>query len=316
MDTSNRWVVRPILLRFNLGEVTLFSVRFKLAVLDAHFTELGENEFCTWPGWEGVPSSAEGALVRSQPIGERLPRLTATPDAIRYVPAQYQRYYMEFQSSFEGYLQKFSSKIRGNRKREIKKFAEMSGGTIDWREYRAPGEIEEFLGFARALSAKTFQERLLDAGLPAGEEYRRDLLALAAKDKLRAYLLFHAGQPVAYLLTEVRDPDILLYRYLGYDPAFRSWSPGTVLHFKAFEKLFAEGGLRMLDFTEGEGTHKKFFATGSKLCADIYFFRGSLKNRLILRSHALLDAVSRRLTSLLDRIGLKARLKKFIRSRA
>ncbi len=312
-DTSG-WVVRPVALKISLGERRLFWFPFTMAVKEAHFTELADDEYVNWSDWSAVPGHVDAVVIRSQPVTSPLPRRLATAGGVRYVPAQYLRYYMEFNGTFEQYLQKFSSKVRSNRKREVKKFAEFSGGTIDFRQYRTAAEVEEFYRLARELSRKTFQERLLDAGLPDNETYRSNLLDLASQDRIRAYLMFKSGAAVAYLLTEVRVPDILLYRYLGYDPEFRSWSPGTVLHCLAFERLFAEQRFRFLDFTEGEGTHKKFFATGNRSCADIFFFRRTFKNRMFLLLHSSTEGFSRAVAGMLDRLGLKARIKKLLRA--
>lgn len=313
---ENRWNVRPVWLRYTLGELKLFTAKFEMAVLDVHFMELAEHGFIDWQGWANFPSCPDGILVRSHPVNARLSQTEFSSDAIRYVPAQYERFYMEFQGSFDEYLGKFSSKVRANRKREVKKFAELSGGEIDWREYRKPDDMAEFLSHANNLSRKTFQAQLLDAGLPTDDDFRKKLTSLAALGKVRAYLLFLNNNAISYLLMEVGESGVLIYRYLGYDPESRNLSPGTVLHMKAFEKLFAEGGLSMLDFTEGEGAHKKFFATASKQCADIYFFKRSLRNRFLITLHSVMGRFSEMVGATLDRIGIKAKVKKFMRAQA
>lgn len=310
------WEVRSVPLKFRLGERTVFKLTLKMAVGTAHFTELTEDAFASWSQWDSVPDSVHGVLIKSQPVSAELPRLTRLPAGIRYVPAQYRRFYLEFGSTFAEYLQKFSSQSRNKRKKEVRRFAESSGGAIDLRSYRTPQELAEFLREARALSQLTFQERLLDAGLPASDAYRSQLLETGAAGRIRAFILFHAGRPAAYLLYEIRGPGIVLSMYTGYDPQLRSLSPGTVVHYLSIEQLFGEGGLRMLDFTEGEGTHKQYFATGSQLCADIYFLKPGLRVALLLRTHAAFDALSRAAVSALNRLGLKARIKKLIRAHA
>jgi CelD/BcsL family acetyltransferase involved in cellulose biosynthesis len=310
------WQVRTVPLFFKLGEKTLFKLPMTMAVGTAHFTEMAEDAFTTWSQWDSVPESVQGVAIKSQPVSRELPRLTHFPTGIRYVPAQYRRFYLEFGPSFTEYLQKFSSKGRNRRKREVRKFAESSGGAIDLRAYRTPQELAEFLREARALSQLTFQERLLDAGLPASEVYRKHLLDTGAAGRIRAFILFHAGKAAAYLLCEIREPGIVMSMYTGYDPQLRELSPGTVLYLLAIEQLFGESGLRMLDFTEGEGTHKQYFGTGSRQCADIYFLKQSLRLVWLLRLHAALDALSKTIVAVLDRLGLKAQIKKLIRARA
>lgn len=308
--------MRKVWLRYHIGERKLFHVTLMMAVNTAHFTELKDDEYCNWSQWDSIPPNVDGALIRSQPVTNRLPCLVRTASAIRYVPQQYNRYYMEFGKTFEQYLQKFSSQTRSKRKKEVRKFAESCGGAVDLREYRTVEEVREFIRLARELSKKTFQEKLLDAGLPSSEEYKNFLLERAATGHIRAYMLFHKDVPASYLLNEVRDPGIVISLYTGYDPQFRAQGAGSIVYYLAFEKLFAEDGLRMLDFTEGEGTHKQFFATGSKQCADIYYFRPSLRIAALLRLHASMDSASRAAGRLAERLGIKARLKRFLRARA
>lgn len=313
---SQSWSVKPVQLRYTLGEKKLFSARFLMAELESHFTKLAEGAYENWSDWATVPGEVDGVLIRSQPTRSDLPRSSRVPGGLRYVPAQYERYFLEFKSTFEEYLNGFSPKHRKNWKREVRKFTEMSGGKLEFRAYRTPDEVAEFLSISRELSKKTFQERLLDAGLPSSAEYRSEQLELARQDRIRAYLLFHEGKAVSYLLTEIGEPGILIYRYLGYDPEYRASSPGSVLHYLALERLFAEGGLRLLDFTEGEGIHKRLMSTGSCHCADIYFFRNTPRIWALLQLHAGLRGLSAGVVKVLDHYGLKARVKKFIRARA
>ena len=175
--------------------------------------------------------------------------------------------------------------------------------------------MEEFHRLAREISAKTYQERLLDAGLPADGSYLEILQALASLDRVRAFILFHQDVPSAYLCCPAVD-DSLLYEYVGYDPQFAHLSPGTVLQYVAFESLFAENRFKIFDFTEAEGAHKAFFATQSLLCADIYFFRRTLRNLALVYFHDALLRLSAALVQLLDRIGAKTYLKNLIRQAA
>ena len=69
---------------------------------------------------------------------------------------------------------------------------------------------------------------------------------------MRAFLLFLAGEPVAYLYLPVSGRT-LIYAYLGYDAEHAHLSPGTVLQMAALENLFAEKRFAYFDFTEGEG---------------------------------------------------------------
>jgi hypothetical protein len=52
------------------------------------------------------------------------------------------------------------------------------------------------------------------------------------------------------------------------------------------------------------------------LCANIFYFRPTLRNRLLLRLHAFTDSLSGRAAAMLERLGLKARVKELLRAAA
>jgi hypothetical protein len=309
---TDLWVPRPVRLEYLLGEIPLFVVNFPALECDAHFTSLTTNLDETGPPFTQFSSEIEAIFIRSHPINGELQRLDFLSQAIRYVPEQYYRHYVNLQGSFQDYLNKFSGKSRSTLQRKVRKFSEFCGGEISWREYCRPDEIEEFYRLAREVSKKTYQERLLNLGLPDGDEFKQELLDMAERDSVRGYILFFGEKPIAYLFCPVRD-GILFYRYLGYDPEFRNWSPGTVLQHLVLERLFAEGKFKMFDFTDGEGPHKEFFSTGSMRCADVYFLRPTLRNLLLLRLHSGLKTLSGTTVKTLDRLGVKSRIKKFFR---
>lgn len=304
------WTAKTVRLNFRLGELTLWRVELPFMV---HAGDEGESDpamsFDQWP------ASIRGALLRSHPADEPLLRRTTLPDLIRYVPQQYERYTIDLGGTFDEYLQKFSSKSRSTLKRKVRKFTEHCGGTLRCEAYRRADEMETFHRLGRKVSVGTYQEQLLHAGLPAEDSFRNEMKELASQEGVRAFILFDGDQPVAYLYCPVTD-DVLQYAYLGYDPEYRPWSPGTVLQYCALESLFAEGRFKTFDFGEGEAPHKIFFATSSVRCADIHYFRRTLRNRLLIRSHIMVDLLSSTVGSLLDRLNLKSRIKKWLRHKS
>jgi len=307
------WRESRIPLTYRLGEIRLFARSLRLMEYKAPFPALSGDPDALAASAGPLPPGFHGRLLRSHPIPAPLPRSCRVEGALRYVPQQYRRYVTDLGGSFDKYLAKFSSKTRANLRKKVRRFEEHCGGTSRWAVYRLPEEMDRFHALARSLSANTYQERLLDAGLPAGEEFLEGMRRAAAEDRVRAFLLFHGEKPVAYLYCPSSD-GVLVYDYLGYDPEYRSLSPGTVLQYHAFDSLFAEGRWRLFDFTQGEGAHKELFATGSTLCADLYYLRPSAGIRVALAAHAALESFSGWVVRTLDRLGLKARIKRFFRA--
>jgi CelD/BcsL family acetyltransferase involved in cellulose biosynthesis len=172
--------------------------------------------------------------------------------------------------------------------------------------------MADFHAQARQLSMRTYQETLLDHGLPDSPEFRQKMIALAEKDQVRAYILYFNGNAVAYLYCPASD-GILRYDLLGYDPEFRTHSPGTVLQYLVFEQLFAEKRFRAFDFEEGEGQHKRQFATRSVDCCNLFVFRPSVKSLTYISMDFLFRKITSATLYVLEKTGLRRRVRQFIR---
>jgi hypothetical protein len=311
------WVRQRVPFRFRIGEMTLFPVHRTLLMYNATQEALEQQFADIEPSTGSDFAGLDGFLVRSQPVRAQLPRVSRRGGSIRYVPREYERYYIDLRGGFEEYLAKFSSKSRSNLRKKVRRFADESGGQVDWRIYRTEEEIEEFHRLARRVSVQTYQERLLDAGLPDDVEFLQRARKAAAGDAVRAFMLFLRDAPIAYLYCPVRL-EVITYAYLGYVPERSDLSPGTVLLLLALESMFNEGKFRFLDFTEGglEGGkgHKGFFSTGSTRCADIHYLKPTAANWLLVLAHSGCDQTSALVGTVLDRLGLKARIKRLLRS--
>lgn len=309
------WLEKSIHFNFRMGELTLFAWQLPALVSNQHFTEMSSDLVSLQSFPEYFSSTREVLVIRSHPLEAPIPRLTVLSQAIRYVSSYYKRYWVEFNGDFDNYLKKFSTKSRNTLTRKIKKFTEFSGGELAWREFVHVDEMTEFHRLALEVSVKTYQERLLDCGLPTSQAFIDTMLALAKQDRVRGYILFHQSRPIAYIYCPIHD-GIVFYEYLGHDPDFQRWSPGTILQYFCLKSLFDAKKFRLFDFTEGEGAHKAFFSTHSKYCADIYYFRRTWRNLAMLRLHAGVDVLSNGIVKILEKLRLKAYIKKLVRSAA
>ena len=305
------WEEAPFELTYRLGEIRLFTRKFRALNLRSHFFDLPADPMQPRPPFERLGHEFDVIVTRSHPVPERLPELTIIDGALRYVPDQFTRFHTSLAGTFEDYLAKFSSKSRSTLHKKVKKFLD-SGEGSGMRSFTKPHEIAEFHRLARGVSARTYQERLLDAGIPEDASFVRELESLASRNAVRAYILLLRGEAIAYLCCPAVQ-DVLLYSYLGYDPAHANLSPGTVLQYLAFDELFRDGEFRAFDFTEGQGEHKKFFGTHGTLCAKICYFPPTLGSRFWITLHLGLDRLSSALGRILERAGLKKTIKRLIR---
>jgi CelD/BcsL family acetyltransferase involved in cellulose biosynthesis len=256
--------------------------------------------------------NADGYLLKGLPAPIDPAFAQPRPSWVSMTLREYPRHLVDLTSSFEAYLAKFSGKTRSTLKRKLRKFEEISGGTLDWKEFRNPEELNSFFPLAREISIKTYQERLLGQGFPDTRAFREEVLARAARGAVRAYILSLKERPVSYLFLPVEE-GTASYAYLGYDPAYAEHSPGTVLQLLALERMFADPSLTLFDFTEGAGAHKQLFATRTENCADLLILKPGSKTVLIARTQRAFARAEARLAWVLERLGIKRNLKLFMR---
>ena len=306
------WERARVPLKLQFGDIIIGRVFLSLFRRNAR---LDERPLVTGETPEAPPrlDQTDGYVVWSHPLATRLPVLGAQAGRILYTPRQYKRFSIDLSGSFDRYMAGFSGKTRSGLRRKLRKFAEISGGAIDWRQYRTPQELPKFFELARTVSAKTYQERLLGVGLPAYQAFITASLNSSENDNVRAYLLFLQEHPISYLYCSV-SKRIVAYDYLGYDPAHASLSPGTVLQLLAIQALFAEQCFTAFDFTEGEGQHKELFSTESRLCGDIYVLNRRFTPISRVMLHYATDRMSAGAGTVLDRLHLRSPLRKFLRS--
>ena len=309
----NDWHSCGVGLRFQLGDWTFFRVRLPLRVRTVRPIDEQPLDATLEVPSDPLPEGTQGYLFRSLPIATALPRISSVGGFLRYVPLQYTHGYIDLRTSFDAYQKRFSAKSRSTLKRTLRRYADRCGGTIAWRTYSTPEDMPEFFRLARLVSMRTYQEKLLAAGIPVTDEFLAGASSLAANQRVRAYILFDGERPVSYLYCPVEN-GVVIYRYLGFDPDYFRWSVGTMLFWLAIAQLFDERRFSHFDFTEGQGEQKRRFATHQRPCANVFFIKRTARNTILILSHLMLDACSRGLGSTLDHVGVKIKIKRLLRA--
>ena len=312
MTPPYQWHRYDFSLKFRAGELKLGE--YNIPVMRKVFSVAEIMAQASIPPSPVLGESVKGVLLVCAPCAATAGAISRESGFTSYCLKSYRHCLIDLKGDFDGYQSRFSGKTRSTLKRKIRKFAESAGG-LDFRRYVAPEQMPEFHAHARAVSALTYQERLLDYGLPSHTGFVDDLRVKASLDQVRGYLLFSSGRPVSYLYCPIED-DVVQYAFLGYDPDLSSLSPGTVLQWLALESLFNEQRFSAFDFTEGESEHKLFFSTQQVYCSNLLMLKSGSLNAMLLHTHRLTDRASAGIGNLLDRHGLKARIKKWIRARA
>ncbi|WP_240313435.1 GNAT family N-acetyltransferase [Sphingomonas carotinifaciens] len=256
-------------LKFQVGARTLAGVSRRLERLPLGLDAVLSGEIPALP----PIGAADGYLVTSLPAA-LLDGLTgAWP--LTAVRQRYTRHHVDLARGHEAWMAGLSGQARSGLRRKTKRL----GGTV--RGYRSAAEVGAFLDLAIPLAARTYQARHgLDAALSDDPAFQRGIVQAAGEDRVRAWAMFVGERPIAYLCCTGQGR-ALRYDHVGHDPDFADRSPGTVLMAEALADLFGDR-FAWFDFLEGDGQHKRQFATGGTECLDLLMLRPTIANRVVL----------------------------------
>jgi len=314
MEQAGNWQCASVSIAYRLGEVALASWKLAALVRKDHFTALTEDKGLENLPLEGLAGNTNALFIPCHPVSAPPPTIITRGDTLIYTPRVFKNYFVDFGGlgDFHAYLAQFSSKSRSTLLRKVRNFKKENGEGAVFREFAAGHDFDEFFRLAGPISAESYQERLLDAGLPRSPDFVAGVKAQAAREGALAWLLLFRGKPVSYVLSLLEN-EVATYNYVGYRADAQHLSPGTVLQYFILESLFDRKRVRIFDFTEGEGEHKRFFSTGSQLCAKSYVFRRTLLNRLRILLHRTLGVISTVITSVLENLGMKRYIRSLVR---
>lgn len=277
-----------IALKFQVGARTLASIPRELLRVSV---DLDDAIAGALPALPPLPPGADGYLVTSLSEGREADLLRTASGLIPQVRQRYTRYHADLTTGFDAFWAGLSGNSRSQLKRKAKRIAELSGCALRVERFADPAALEQFHAIARRVSATTYQETLMGAGLPADAGFVREMLAAAAGNRARGWLLWVGDEPAAYLYGEAAGA-VLRYDHVGHDPRFNDLSPGSVLMLEAFRDLMVEARFERFDFTEGEGQHKRQFATRGTPCVDLLLLRPTLANRTAMAALSGFDRLT------------------------
>lgn len=309
--TTKDWEQKVVGLRFNLGGITLLQANFNVFRWTAPFAKV-DTPLREPPRLEELSQGMDGFFLRGCPVDTALVKLTTMGKMLRYVPFQYDHYYTDLSGGTDAYLRHFSRQSLRKIRRRIRDLQAFGKGQMRMEEFTNPAQIEQFLADSAQIAAKTYQVRLLKTGLTSSSATLERIRRHARDGQALGFVLYLNDLPIAFDYSFVRN-GIVFGDYLGYDPQYARWSPGTVLTFMIFERLFKEGRYRFFDHGQGEGYHKQLFSTGSVRCADIYYLRNLLRNRLVITLHCACDGIAAGLARTMAATNIKGPLKRLVR---
>jgi hypothetical protein len=314
-------------LRFVVGELALHRVSWRSLTLVQDLVIAGGPELRLGLTRQLLDLLAErlcptdGIFLEGVPTDSALYRLTALPGAMRDLLAieighVFPHHRLKLAPSFAEFEAQLSASSRQSQRRQLRKLLEYLGGDFDIRCFTGDSEVGQFVVDARRVSQKSYQWRLLGLGLRDPDSLSKTLTRAARHGWLRCYILYCRGEPAAFMLGYLYHGT---YHYIdvGYDPAWGQWGVGSILQLQVIRDLI-EGPepAALFDFSTGHGEHKARLANISRSEANLLLVRNCARNAAIAAGYRLAMAVDRQGGRLLDTLGIKARVKHWLRRAA
>jgi hypothetical protein len=319
------FVLQPWRLRFRLGEITLAARPLvRLHLMGGPLLAGGEDA-------PGPPTIALFSAVRDQlqsgqvvflegvPVDSTLGRLVGGTEAARLpfralrYGAPSPRHFIRLPPSLDDYLGSLGKRTREGLRRRRRKLGSHLGDDLELRTITRAADVGAFVEAAGLVSRKTYQWHLLGLGLRDPDALRKRLEDLAEKGWTRCYLLVARGTPVAFMIG-YQHRGIYHYMDVGFDPAWREHSVGTVMHLEVLEELItSDDPPEVFDFSTGTGEHKERFGTESRIEANWLLIPRGVRGRCLAAAYRTAEAVSNGLARTAEVLGIKAALKRWVR---
>jgi hypothetical protein len=218
-------------------------------------------------------------------------------------------------ASIEDYYKSRSPERRRNLHRCLRKIDAQYGPGVVVATYHDEANVDEFGRLAEQISAKTYQ-RALGAGFAYDERTRSLMRRLAARGRLRAYVLFLDGQPCAFEYGILHRGTCLLEQ-IGFDPAWKNLGVGVYLFIRVIEELCRpDSAVKIIDFGPGDVAYKVHYSTDGWQEATAFVFAPRLYPALINLLRTSITELNIAVRWIADRIGVKDWLRHLWRQRA
>ncbi|MGI9433688.1 MAG: GNAT family N-acetyltransferase [Geminicoccaceae bacterium] len=296
-------------LDLRIGPYRLAEVDLLVTIMDLGPTVIADEDVDV----RSLPSD-RALFLRSAPERLAVEVSSIAEPMLVYRFYHYDRSWVATDGGFDSYFSSFSRTSRKGLTRRIKKLTALSSGRLDIRRFDRSDSMRAFNSDARAVSAKTFQERLMDDGLPADEAFLDTMMHLASCGRCYGSILYLDGLPISYLYCE-RQGLGWLAAYGGFDPAYAGLSPGTVHLLSVLEESFNDQDTAFFDFGPGQSDYKQFFSTHDVPCSDVLILDKTWRNRLVIETHRRLRFLTETCINLADTFRLKEHIRRKIRGR-
>jgi hypothetical protein len=168
--------------------------------------------------------------------------------------------------------------LSANQKKEFrratKRIERDFSGRVSLEMIQDPIALDQTLQVIEEIARKTWQRRV-GGGLNINDPTLAQLMAEAERGWLRVYVLRLGGNACAFWTGTVYQ-NVFYSNYIGFDPGYADYSPGTYMLFRILEDLSSHG-VEAFDFGWGPEEYKKRFGNLTCQAATAHIYAPAFK---------------------------------------
>jgi hypothetical protein len=217
--------------------------------------------------------------------------------------------------TYEDFLRSLSRKERHNFNRCANKINNDFPGEMRIQCFREENQMAELVRITEEVARKTYQ-RGLGVGFRDNAEIRDWLRMAAQKGTLRACVLFIKDQPCAFMIGK-QYQHTLHGDFMGYDPHYHEYSPGSQLLLHWIQDAFVRTGqdkISEIDLGCGDARYKRAIFTHTWQESVFYVFAPTFKGLTLNFQSTLTRFVSHLAKNMMKSCGSLETVKRFWRS--
>jgi CelD/BcsL family acetyltransferase involved in cellulose biosynthesis len=211
----------------------------------------------------------------------------------------------------------FFAQLSKERRRAVRRYSrrleERHGGELEIRAFHAPGDLERVLEDSGRVHRASYQHGL-GVGFSEGELHRRLLELSLERGRFRGYVLYLAGEPVAFWHGESYG-GVFATSATGFDARRAEDRPGTYLLMRLVRDLCADPSVQILDFGFGDADYKRSFGDVCREEEDVLVFAPGVRAVTANLARTAFEATSRAAHAALARGDALARVRRRWRGR-
>ncbi len=231
------------------------------------------------------------------------------------ISAPYARRAAAVSPTLEDYLAMLGTNARQDLKRNERKLLKHVNDEVRCEIFSTKASVENFLTQASAISKATYQTKVFGVGVSNDDHTAALLKSAAEQNRLRCYVLYCGDVATAFMLGYLHA-GIYYSEAIGYLPDWKEWGVGNTLHLHVMKDLSALGTVERFDFMYGDNPNKARLATESVMEQNIIIFAKHGSARWVGAAYQASLTFSAWASKILDRAGVKDKLRKMLRASA